>query len=101
MLEPPDTARTPYTTVLAPNINLFSLEFYNTNTLEWDPEWPFTNQLPKLVRIGLSVGPPNRRATPADTAVQTALVSSTAIPRIFQAPVVRRGAIPPPAGITR
>ena len=52
----PTRLDTPYTTVLAPNVNLFSLEFYNTNTLEWDPEWPWTNQLPRLVRVALSIG---------------------------------------------
>jgi prepilin-type N-terminal cleavage/methylation domain-containing protein len=91
LLEPPDTASTPYTTILAPNVNLFSLEFYNTNTTEWDPEWPWTNQLPKLVRFSLSIGPPHRKATPADTAVETALVSSMAIPRFWQVPQNRRG----------
>jgi prepilin-type N-terminal cleavage/methylation domain-containing protein len=91
LLEPPETARTPYTTVLAPNVNLFSLEFWNTNKLEWESEWPFTNQLPKLVRVALSVGPPNHKPTPDDTAVQTALVSSMAIPRILQVPPIRRG----------
>lgn len=91
LLEPPETAQTPYTTVLAPNVNLFSLEFYNTNTLEWEAEWPWTNQLPKLVRVALSLGPPHRRPSPADTAVQTALVSSMAIHRVFQVPPLRRG----------
>jgi prepilin-type N-terminal cleavage/methylation domain-containing protein len=91
LLEPPDTAQTPYTTVLAPNVNAFVLEFYNTNTLEWDPEWPWTNQLRKLVRVSLSVGPPGHKPDVADTAVQTALVSSMAIPRILQVPPVRRG----------
>lgn len=98
LLEPPDTASTPYTNVLAPNVNLFSLEFWNTNTLEWDPEWPWTNQLPKLVRVALSVGPPDRRPSPADTAVETALVSSMAIPRVFQAPPIRRGIGGAPSG---
>ncbi len=98
LLEPPDTAQTPYTTVLAPNVNLFSLEFWNTNTLEWDPEWPWTNQLPKLVRVAVSVGPPQHRATPADTAVETALVSSVAIPRALQVPAVRRGIGAVPGG---
>jgi prepilin-type N-terminal cleavage/methylation domain-containing protein len=90
LLEPPETASKPYTTVLAPNVNLFTLEFYNTNKLEWEPEWQWTNQLPKLVRVSLSVGPPNHRPTVADTAVQTALVSSMAIPRVLQVPPVRR-----------
>jgi prepilin-type N-terminal cleavage/methylation domain-containing protein len=103
LLEPPDTAATPYTTVLAPNVNLFSMEFWNTNTLEWDPEWPWTNQLPKLVRFAVSVGPPNHKVTPADTALQTALVSSVAIPRILQVPPIRRafGAAPVPGGVPR
>jgi prepilin-type N-terminal cleavage/methylation domain-containing protein len=91
LLEPPETAETPYSILLAPNVNLFSLEFYNTNTLEWDPEWPWTNQLPKLVRVALSVGPPNHKPSAAETAIQTALVSSMAIPRMVQVPPLRRG----------
>lgn len=96
LLEPPETAETPYTIVLAPNVHQFSMEFWNTNTLEWDPEWPFTNQLPKLVRFALSVGPPNHRPSPDDVSVQTALVSSMAIPRVLQIPPVRRGFGNPP-----
>jgi prepilin-type N-terminal cleavage/methylation domain-containing protein len=91
LLEPADTASTPYTTVLAPNVNLFSLAFWNTNKQEWEDDWPFTNQLPKLVRISLSIGPPHHKPTLEDTAVQTALVSSMAIPRILQVPPIRRG----------
>jgi prepilin-type N-terminal cleavage/methylation domain-containing protein len=91
LLEPPETAQTPYTIILAPNVHQFSMEFWNTNTLEWDPEWPFTNQLPKLVRFALSVGSPNHRPDPGDVAVQTALVSSMAIPRVLQIPPIRRG----------
>jgi prepilin-type N-terminal cleavage/methylation domain-containing protein len=96
LLEPVDATADPYTIVLAPNVNLFALEFWNTNTLEWDPEWPFTNQLPKLVKVELSIGPPNRKPSPVDTAVETAFVSSMAIPRIVQAPPIRRGAVTPP-----
>jgi prepilin-type N-terminal cleavage/methylation domain-containing protein len=91
LLEPPETADTPYTTILAPNVNLFALEFYNTNTLEWDPEWPWTNQLPKLVRVQLSVGPPGRKPSLDNITVQSALVSSMAIPRALQVPQIRRG----------
>jgi prepilin-type N-terminal cleavage/methylation domain-containing protein len=101
LLEPPDTARTPYTIVLAPNVNVFSLEFFNTNTFDWDPEWPWTNQLPRLVRVAISVGPPHHKPTPQETAIQTALVSSAAIPRILQVPPVRRGLVPPVPTPTR
>ncbi|MHC1766845.1 MAG: prepilin-type N-terminal cleavage/methylation domain-containing protein [Verrucomicrobiia bacterium] len=99
LLEPPETAETPYTIILAPNVHQFSMEFWNTNTLEWDPEWPFTNQLPKLVRFALSVGPPNHRPSPDDVSVQTALVSSMAIPRVLQIPPVRRGFGNPPGAV--
>lgn len=102
LLEPPDTAQTPYTTVLAPNVNLFTLEFWNTNTLEWEKEWLWTNQLPKLVRVGLSIGPPNRQPSLDDTVFQTALVSSMAIHRVFQVPPLRRGiGANPGGGISR
>jgi prepilin-type N-terminal cleavage/methylation domain-containing protein len=93
LLEPASAGSEPYEIVLAPNVNLFALEFWNTNTLEWDPDWPFTNQLPKLVKVALSVGPPHRRPSPADTAVETALVSSLAIPRSVQVPAIRRGVV--------
>jgi prepilin-type N-terminal cleavage/methylation domain-containing protein len=101
LLEPPETAATPYTNVLAPNVNLFTMEFWNTETQEWDPEWPWTNQLPRLVRFSLSIGPPGHKVTPADTAVQTALVSSMAIPRALQVPPIRRALGATPGGIRR
>jgi prepilin-type N-terminal cleavage/methylation domain-containing protein len=101
LLEPPETAEKPYNIVLAPNVNLFSMEFWNTNTLEWDPEWLWTNQLPKLVRFSLSIGPPHHKPTAADTEMQTALISSAAIPRIVQVPPIRRGLAtgPVPGGV--
>ena len=88
----PKPPATPYTTVLAPNVNLFSLEFYNTNTLEWDPEWPWTNQLPKLVKRRAQRRPAQSQGDPA--AIRPwKLRSSAPWPSrgVLQVPAIRRG----------
>ena len=100
VLEPPDTAVTPYSIVLSPSVAMFQMEFWDTNALEWVPEWLYTNRLPKMVRTWLRFGDANRRLDrPEDVVVETILVSSMAVPRDVQVPEVRGGAVvPPPAG---
>jgi prepilin-type N-terminal cleavage/methylation domain-containing protein len=96
LLEPPDTASTPYTVVLSPSVSMFQLEFWDTNKLEWMPEWLPTNQLPKLVRVWLKFGDPRQAITKAeDVAVETVLVSSLTIPRDLEVPAVRAGGLVP------
>jgi type II secretion system protein J len=46
--------------VLAHNVRLFEMAFMGQQSNEWEPDWPFTNQLPRLVRFSLGLGAPNR-----------------------------------------
>ncbi|MBM3833488.1 MAG: prepilin-type N-terminal cleavage/methylation domain-containing protein [Verrucomicrobia bacterium] len=95
LLEPVDRDSPPYTIVLAPNVSLFQIEFLETNKFEWISEWPFTNQLPKVVRVALGFGEKGRRLTREDMAVQTMYLSSLAIPRDLQVSALRGRALPP------
>ena len=100
LLEAAEANVKPYTIVLAPTVNLFSLEFLDTNRFEWVTEWPYTNRMPKMARVAVSFG--EKRAGPSrpeDTAIQTVLLSSVAIPREVQMPQARFGGAPVPPGV--
>ena len=51
----------PYTIVLGKDVQVFALEFYDQQTSEWVMEYTQTNQLPKLMRVTLGMGPDVRR----------------------------------------
>ena len=46
----------PYTLVLAKDVSLFMLEFYDIQQADWFTEWVNTNTLPRLIRITLGQG---------------------------------------------
>jgi type II secretion system protein J len=46
--------------VLARNVIVFEMAFWGQNSNEWESEWPYTNQFPRLVRFSLGLGAPNR-----------------------------------------
>ena len=93
LLEAPEATVKPYTIVLAPNVNLFALEFLDTNKFEWVPEWPYTNRLPKMARVAVSFGEKRPGPVrPEDMTLQTVLLSAVAIPREVQLPGGRFGA---------
>jgi len=56
MLQVRDDSAPPYSLVLARDVTLFSLEFYDVQKNEWNDEWRYTNTLPKLVRVSLGLG---------------------------------------------
>ncbi len=98
LLEAPEADAKPYAIVLAPSVSLFALEFLDTNRWEWIPEWPYTNRLPKMVRVAVSFGEKSRgSSSPDETSIQTVLLSSVAIPRELQVSPGRLGtmAVPP------
>src|SRR5258708_36441862 len=45
-----------YSLVLARDVSLFTLDFWDMRKSEWVSEWINTNQLPRLVRISLGLG---------------------------------------------
>lgn len=79
--------------VLARNVALFHLEFWGPRSREWEPDWPATNQLPRLVRFSLAFEEPGRQGVdPASvvTRVVDLPIQGIAIP----APGQRSAAIP-------
>jgi prepilin-type N-terminal cleavage/methylation domain-containing protein len=56
MLAQLDEGQDTYPLVLARDVTLFQLEFWDARRGEWAAEWLFTNQLPVLVRVSLGVG---------------------------------------------
>jgi type II secretion system protein J len=96
LLEPQEITE-PYAIVLAPHVNLFSLEFFDTNLNEWASEWTLTNQLPRMVRVAVGLGSPGRNLSREEISVQTVLLSSVALPREALAPARARigGSRPP------
>lgn len=99
LLEANEAKVKPYTIVLAPNVNLFGLEFFDTNKFEWVEEWLSTNQLPKIVRVSLGFGDSQKRVSrPEDVARKTVFLASSAIPPQLQIPAIRGnpGLVPNP-----
>lgn len=100
LLEAAEANAKPYTIVLAPSVNLFALEFLDTNRFEWVAEWPYTNRMPKMARVAVSFGEkPSGRAKPEDVAIQTVLLSSLGIPPQVQFPSGRFGGVPGRPGV--
>ncbi|MGI8967223.1 MAG: PulJ/GspJ family protein [Limisphaerales bacterium] len=46
----------PYPIILAKDVSLFILEFWNPQTSEWMADFKATNQLPQMMRVTLGVG---------------------------------------------
>jgi L-rhamnose isomerase len=51
-----DSQNTPYPIVLARDVNIFTLEFWDQQQSEWGVDWLLTNQLPPMVRVTLGCG---------------------------------------------
>jgi prepilin-type N-terminal cleavage/methylation domain-containing protein len=86
--------------VLARDVNGFVVEFWGPNSREWEPEWLYTNQLPKLIRFSLSFGNPTAPRQPADVIANVVALSSIPIPRSLQVSGPQQGGTkivqPPP-----
>jgi prepilin-type N-terminal cleavage/methylation domain-containing protein len=65
--------------VLARNVKEFMLEFWGQRSKDWEPEWLYTNQLPKLIRFTLAFGRPNQRVIQPEDVI-TRVVSLAAMP---------------------
>jgi len=100
LLEPEETAETPYTITLGSNVREFRFSFFDTNTMEWAEEWPWTNRLPKMVRAQMAFADRTRPLSPRDMVTRTIYLSSVAIPREAQVPILRRTGGRLPGGVT-
>jgi type II secretion system protein J len=89
--------------VLARHVDLFEITFWNPQSGDWEPEWPYTNQLPHLVQFSLGLGAPNRtHLDPAGVVTRVVVVPSGNRPS-SGLPVVPPqappgGQVPPPGG---
>jgi len=70
----------PYRLVLARDVTLFLMEFYDEETGEWLEEWASTNQIPRVVKIALGMGrSSNNSGDPLDFATRVVSIPSYAV----------------------
>jgi prepilin-type N-terminal cleavage/methylation domain-containing protein len=75
--------------VLARNVQLFSVECWDTNTMAWDTEWDDTNSIPPLIRVNLVLGGNNNdfgEAVPVLSVTRVISVPSQTLPATVQTP---------------
>jgi hypothetical protein len=85
LLEATELVGEPYSIVLAPNVSLFAMEFWDARTSEWIPEWVYTNQLPKLVKVALGFSSAQPYSSqPKEVAARVITVAATPIPLMLQ-----------------
>ena len=68
-----------YTIVLARDVTLFKLEFYDDRKDEWLDEWKNTNDLPKLVQVVLGQGKARNSFDPQDVVTRIIGIPSVAV----------------------
>ena len=82
--------------MLARDVTLFQMEFYDSVKGEWLDEWRYTNQLPKLVKIALGLGKSAKNpSNPYDLVTTLVALPSVGVGGELQ------GAGPPPPGGAR
>ncbi len=65
-LAPLEDGEEPYAWVLAENVGVFALEFWDIQLNDWAPEWIYTNQFPAMIRYSLGTVPPDSTKVPED-----------------------------------
>jgi prepilin-type N-terminal cleavage/methylation domain-containing protein len=82
-----------YSLVLAKNVSLFTLNFWDQTQGDWVDEWIYTNQLPRMVRFALGTQDPNAgRNAPEDYEVRVVSLPAIAVPQDIQRPQGPAGA---------
>jgi prepilin-type N-terminal cleavage/methylation domain-containing protein len=80
LLQTNNGAAEPYSLVLAKDVSLFTLEFWDAQKNEWADEWLYTNQLPRMVAITLGTGKVSGAAsTPQDVVTRVVAIPAAAI----------------------
>ena len=92
--------------IVARNVRLFLLEFKNPKTGDWDPEWPYTNQIPPEVRLQLALGSQQQNSDKVvETLVGVVAPPAAAVRMDWQMPgsgaPLAPGAFAPPPGSQR
>ena len=84
----------PYSLVLARDVSLFLLEFWDSNPRvnDWVSEWKATNALPKLMRVSLGLGKdPQRPSEPQDLYTREIGLPATAVQPAWQVALAGAG----------
>ena len=72
----------PMPVVLARDVSVFGLEFWDVRKGEWADEWLATNQLPKMVRVTLGTSTSNSRMVqPDDLVTRVVSIPAVIVPR--------------------
>jgi type II secretory pathway pseudopilin PulG len=74
----------PSATVLARDVSLFQLEFWDAQQRDFATEWMSTNQLPVIVRVTLGFGKGLRPDEPAQRVTRIVRLPTVAVPREAQ-----------------
>ncbi len=94
--DPPDKDDTQFPLVLARNVKQFLVEFIDPQSGDWIPEWTFTNQLPREVRVTVVVGHGDKYSNQENEAmVETVAMPAQAVPLMMQMPMGPNGGAPP------
>ncbi len=89
LLEVTELVGEPYTIVLNPNIESFDMFFWDLRKGEWLKDWPYTNQLPRMMRVDLGFGHSAKFShQPAEIISRVVTLNSTAIDRGLGLPAV-------------
>lgn len=94
ILEATDVIGDPYTIRLAPQVSTFAMEFFDARIGQWTPEWIYTNQLPRLMRVALGFGKDPATGNPQRLTMRTIPLNSVAITRIGAAAGGAGGPLP-------
>jgi len=94
----PDERQTPL--VLARDVKKFSVECWDTNAMDWVPEWDDTNNIPPVIRVSLALGGNPGANTPTPQLAVTRLIAipSSTLPSGLQGNAAGVGAALPGAG---
>ena len=79
-----DVGGTPNTLLLARDVSLFQVEFWDPQRREFAVEWLSTNQLPALVRVTLGFGKGHVPTEPAQLVSRVVRIPTVAVPREAQ-----------------
>lgn len=81
-----------YPLVLARNVKEFAMEFWDLRVRDWVDEWRTTNQVPKLIKISLSLQHvDNRSQRTVDEVTRVIALPSSGVPPNFQVPGMAGG----------
>ena len=98
MLMAADKDFDPYSLVLAKDVQMFGFEMWGQedpirkpNDWGWVDHWKSTNALPKLMRIGLSLGKTAKKGEGQDLVVKVVALPANAVQPVWQNPLGQQG----------